>query len=271
MIGRRAVIGLSLLCALVACAFAAPNAMAEKGTTAYTCKPETKPTEKTKGFEDEHCTKAVEGSKVNFVHEELPFENFTKLSVTNNETTSKSIPAKFKTTIEKKLFEAEATAFIGCAEGSSVTNRLNGFGEMTSSGTACGEFTGVTVKEPKKCSVPKNIITLEGAIWTGLVESAEMWLKFVPEAGLPLAEFEISGAECPLNGKKVEVAGWASTERLKAASPLDGATVKFTTKRTGMTLEAGGEVAEFEGTFTPRMWPEDGKPTNPIALTTTDK
>jgi len=273
MIGRRAAIGLSLLCALALCAFAAPSASALQGTTAFTCKPEVEPGEKTKGFLDEHCTKTAEGAKVKFIHAAIAEEVFTKLSVTNNETTTKNVTSKFKAKVEKKLFEAEATAFTGCAEGSSVTNKLVG-GKMKTDGTACGEFTGVKVTQPEKCSVPKNAIALEGSIWTGvalenpITKKDVMWLEFVPEAGLPLAEFEITGAECPLKGKKVQVTGSAATEELIPASPLDGATVKFTTKRTGLTLEVEKAPAEFEGTFTPRMWPEGGKPTNPITLTT---
>lgn len=86
MTGQKAAVGLSLLCALALSATTAPNAMAFRTTTAYTCKPVEKPTESTKGFEDEHCTKAATGTSVTFAHEVIPAEKLTQLKVTNNET-----------------------------------------------------------------------------------------------------------------------------------------------------------------------------------------
>lgn len=271
MIGRRAIAGLSLLTALVVCAFAAPNALAVQGTTAFTCMP----VKEAAAFADEHCTKEAEGGE-GWIHEEIKEDVFTKLSVTNNETMTKTVPSKFKATVDKKLFEAEATAFTGCAEGSSVENSTEG-GVMKTKGTACGEFTNVTVTEPKKCAVKNNAIALEGSIWFGEVfinpftKKEVMYLDFVPEAGLPLADFEVIGNECPIKGKKVEVTGHAATAELLTTSAREGSTVKFTTARTGLSLKVEGAKAEFEGTFTPRMDVDGGKPTNPITLTTSDE
>jgi hypothetical protein len=53
-------------------------------------------------------------------------------------------------------------------------------------------------------------------------------------------------------------------------SPLDGATLKFTTEETHLTLEADGQIAELQGTFTPRMVPEVGVPEYPVVLTTVE-
>jgi hypothetical protein len=65
MSGRKAIVGLSLLCALVFCAFGAATASAAGGSTAFTC---------VKGaasadFEDEHCDKGKVGG--GFGHVEI--------------------------------------------------------------------------------------------------------------------------------------------------------------------------------------------------------
>ncbi len=270
MIGRRAIVGLSLLTALVVCAFAAPNAMGLQGTTAYTCLP----VEQAAAFADEHCTKDAEGGK-GWIHQEIA-NVATQLSVTNNETLAKTIPSKLKATVGGMKFEAEASTFTSC-EGKKTTVLNSVVGEkMHVGGTYCGEFTGVVVKEPLKCEVSKKTIKLnEGGIWfdwvleNPITKKEEMWLEFEPAAGEPFATFEIIGGECPLKNKNVKVEGAAATDGLLPASPLPGATLKFTTKRTAVTLEVEGKPAEFEGAFTPRMLLEGEKATNPITVTTT--
>ncbi len=282
MTGRRAIVALSLLCALVVCAFAAPNASALKGTTAYTCEPEPDPTDKTAGFEDEHCTKAVTGTKAKWVHKEIPETTFTFVTATNNETAAKTVPAKFKTTVGGEVFEAEATAFQTCAGNKTyLINLTNFIKQMWVSGRYCGEFTKVTVTKPAKCSVAGGAIkTEENGFWGTevLVNKAgkeEMYVEFkppvpkVPEEKTRFALFEIIGEECPLKNKKVEVTG-AARANVSTAATLDGATLKFTTADTGLTLKVGAEKAEFSGTFTPRMSEEvAGEELNPITLTTT--
>jgi hypothetical protein len=68
MYGRRAVVGLSLLCALVFCAFAAPSAQALKGTTITTCKQ----VGSGATFQDEHCTKQTMGAAQDGSRKTLP-------------------------------------------------------------------------------------------------------------------------------------------------------------------------------------------------------
>jgi len=277
MTGRGAIAGLSLLCVLALCAFAAPSATALEGTTAFTCKPEPKPTELTKGFEDEHCNKAAQGSKVKFIHKEIAEAVKTQLLVTNNETAAKTVTAKLKTTVEKKEFAAQAEAFTTCEGKKTTVANLVFEEEMFTGGIFCGEYTKVTVTEPKNCSVLNNTIKLtDEGIWISevkenpLTEKVEMWLEFKPPAGKPFATFEITGGkECPLDKKVVELTGTVETTGTFSTSPLDGATLKFNTKTSGETLKAGAEEAKFEGTFTPRMLLEGEGETNPIVLTTT--
>jgi len=278
MTGRRAIIVLLALSALVFCAFAAPNAMALKGTTAFTCKPVKKPGPEAKGFTDEHCTKEAGGELVSFIHEEITPALPTGLTVTNNETTTTNVTAKFKSELGGMEFELEAPTFKSCI-GTWLANQGVA---MFVGGKYCGEFTGVKVTKPAKCSVEKNTVELEKTgFWITEVKvnkegKEEMWAEFRPPIPEPeenvFTEFKFEGAECALKGKTVEVTGTARGNPTTKATPLDGATLKFTTGDTGKTLKVGAAKAEFSGTFTPRMSEEAaGEELNPITLTTTEK
>jgi hypothetical protein len=272
MTGRRAIVGLSLLTALVVCAFAAPNASALQGTTAYTCMP----VKMAAAFSDEHCTKEAEGGE-GWIHEEIAANVKTHLSVTNNETMAKTIPSKFKATVGGVKFEAEASGYLSC-EGEKTRVQNSEAGEqMFTGGLFCGEFTNVVVKEPANCEVQNKTIKLSNEnIWISHVvvnpetKKEEMWLEFIPEGGKLFATFEIVGKDCGIKNTKVKVEGTAETTGMFPTDKSDGATLKFTTKTTGETLKVGATPAEFEGTFTPRMLLQAEKNTNPITLTTTE-
>lgn len=279
MAKKRGVVLMLLLCALVFCAVTAPAATAYKQTTAYTCLSEKFPTEKSKGFSDEHCTKTAEGTNVKFVHEKIPavFKT-TQLSVTNNETGANTVPTKFFTTIKTQELQLEAAAFQSCDKKTWVWNVEIG-GVQRASGLFCGEFTKITVKKPEKCKILNDAIKLDvGAAFETVVEEGEsedlMYVKFLPPLGpepgekLPFATFEVIGAECPLAGEVVEVEGYAWANVMTSATPLDGATLKFDTDYTSPFLEVDGYAAGLEGSFTPRMLKEEGKDANPVSLTT---
>jgi hypothetical protein len=276
MSGRKTVIGLSLLCALVASATVAPSAMAFRTTTAYTCKPVEKPTEQTKGFEDEHCTKPATGTSVTFTHEVIPPEKLTQLKVTNNETLEKSRPAKLRWHTAGAEVEIEATSFQSCTKGTEIAN-FNEIPEKEhafAAGFFCGEFTGVTVKKPAKCEVAKSAVTLNANSFFRTIvvpagEGETMYVFFIPPTGKPFATFEFSGEKCALKGRKVNVEGTiAANVQTEGETALLGATLTFDPFDGISLLEAGGEPASFEGTFTPRMLAETGVPDNPIVLTT---
>jgi hypothetical protein len=78
MNGRRIAVGLSLLCALSLCAFAAPGAMAAKGSTAFTCVEKGGQQE----FGDADCSKLVEG-KGKYGHVEIKAGEETSAEFTN--------------------------------------------------------------------------------------------------------------------------------------------------------------------------------------------
>jgi hypothetical protein len=281
MTRHRIVVGVSLLCAIVLCGISAPGAMAvEKITVAYTCL-ETSPTETTKGFEDEHCTKAVTGTKAKWIHKEIPTSKTTALKVTNNETMSKAVTARLKSKLAGAKFEIEAGGFQSCNKEKEKVDITNwpAFGAIPpeASGSYCGEYYNVVVKDPAptKCEVKDKVVILTlGSFKTNVQAEGggeeQMWVQF-GTGGNSLAKFEFTGAGCPLDKKVVEVKGvprgnWQN----EAGIPVLGATLKFTTADTAKYLTVGGEVAEFEGTFTPRMLPEAGVPESPIALTTED-
>jgi hypothetical protein len=276
MRGRRAVVGLCLLCAVACGALAvAPNAMALKGTTAFTCRPETKPTETTKGFEDEHCTKAVTGTKAIWVHEEIKPGTNTQVISSNTETQGKLVYPKLKSLIGGVEFELEAGGFQSCINKTSVENKENGAKQMEAAGEGCGEFYNVIVKKPAKCTVKNGTVSLpekgEGKTVVKEVEGkSEMYGEALPPVATKVfAEFTFEGAECALKGTTVKVTGTARANVTTEEGKLDGPTVRLTTAETGKTLKVGAQKAEAEGTATVRMLPTIGQEENPIVVTTT--
>lgn len=282
MTGRRAIVGLTLLSALIVCAFAAPNAMAVQGTTAYTCKPEPNPGAGTKGFKDEHCTEAVTGTKANWVHEEIKPDTKTEVTATNNETTTKVSPSKLKFAYKEVDIELESGTFQTCAKGTDLENFVDEEGQMRVGGYLCGEFTKVVlVKKPAGCVLKGATISVNPA--TGYLSYAvkvfaeeRMHIMFNPE-GESFATFTFE--KCT-NGEfdgAYQVVGVAPANLRQVTDPvLDGSTVNFTTAFTGLVLEVIGpglddpaSPAKFEGKFTPRMEAVEGKQGNPISSTTT--
>jgi len=271
MTGRKAIAGLSLLCALVFCALAAPGAMALNGTTAYECKPVK--AGKT-GFTDEHCTKAAEPGKASFEHVLIP-EGSTAVAITNNETGATYPVVRLRGELAGVKVELEAKKFTSCKE-STIENKENAKKQMEVAGKGCGEFSEITTLKPAKCSV-KSIALKAGLIGTTeVVEKKEEAPHFTgtgyrppPEGGGEgvFASFTLEGSECFIKGLTLEVKG-----SVKASMPTEGVghgpTLKFTTAETEKTLSIGGKSAAFEGTFTMRMQPGE-KGENPISLTLT--
>lgn len=282
MTGRRAVVGLSLLCALLVSAFAAPDASALRGTTAYTCRPEPVPDETTIGFLDEHCDEAMLGETVKWVHQEIKPETTTKVTATNNETGGKNSAPGLRFTAAGEVVEILAAGFSTCKEKTTLRNSL--FGEkkqMIASGEFCGTFETLLVTSPStECKVKGGTIELNaGADWRSLVVALkvkeetkeEMSFTVSQPTGKPFTTFELEG--CPnanLNKKPFSVEGSAVQANVSTVvNSFIGATIKFETAKTGEALKVGASKAEFSGIFTPRMVPEFGGESNPIALETT--
>jgi hypothetical protein len=256
MTGRKALVGLSLLCALVFSAFAASSASA-LGTTAVTCAPVLTGAE----FEDEHCNTGKIGGK-GFIHEEIAPNTVTKITVTNEKTaaeTTTHTPAVLHGVLSTIPVTITCTKVHGTG---TLTN--NPGPPMTATGTVEVEYsecktviegikTSCKVKEPIKAS----------ANTTTVVEGTEMYQKATGSGAgeqFVALSFENNGAEvCPkgitsLNPYKVTGA---------AIGTPKGATIHFEEKEPHTTLKLGGNPAEITGTLTLRM--EGG---NPIAFTT---
>jgi hypothetical protein len=272
MTGRRALGGLSLVCALALCALAAPNAMALKGTTAYTCVHVTEAA----AFEDEHCTKDAEGGE-GWIHAEIePGAAETKLAVSNNETGSKNVTAKLSTEVKGEKVAIDSGAAKSCAEKTMVMNRETAFKKMYVEGFYCVEFFNNVVKEPANCVVDK-VITVQGPYETRVElngkKEEEMWVLFKPFILSPFTQFTLAdkeGKKCSLNGQKVTIEGTARSN-VSTSELIEGSTVKFTAAETEKTLTTSeGKVVKFEATLTPRMTAVGGQDANPVSLTTTE-
>jgi hypothetical protein len=262
MIGRRAAVGLALVCALAFSAFAASSAMAITGTTAFTC---VKETVVGAGFSDAHCKTEVL-SKATFVHKEIKQDEETIFHGTNEKTnpgTTGSEPA----ILRAKPLGVETE--ISCEKVTShgqITNRLN---TTTKEHWIEGKkvtihYTGCKVLKPAGCKIPNETIIVENTKATTVGQ--EMNIKFEPEVGTTFVEFEFTNCTNGLfNGNhKVEGSIRGQTE---------GATLTFThaTGTAENTLKFFGAAAGLTGkiTLSQAAGTAETEPTgNPITTTT---
>ncbi len=285
MIGRRAVLGLSLLSALLLCAFAAQSASAQKAenTTAFTC---VKDGNKKGEFEDAHCDKKHPKTEGEYTHKEIAKDVTTEIEVTNekmgaatNEKTSQVLKATVfavKTEITCDTVKSRKTAGV---DKNFIHNVESGAGKHTVTGEGTVEYTGCKALKPAKCTVKEPIIvkgTFQGVEKTG-PEKNTMGIEFTPEKdkegkALAFTEITLEGAECALKGKPFKVDGTA----IATANPTvgdtakhSGATATFTEAMTKETLKIGLNPAEHKGGFTVKMAKVEGVDQNPIVLTTT--
>ncbi len=284
MIGRRAVIGLSLLSALLFCAFAAQSASAmvvppSTNTTAHTCV-KANPV-KTGHFEDEHCDKTHPKKEGEWTHSLIKIGETTTIDGTNekvtNSTKDKEV-ATLKGTIGLAKVDIQCNVVKNNTKNSWIRNAEPKATEHTFEGTIETEFTDCEVKELLKCDVTEPIVS------KALVHGADkfegpkgepnaMGIEFVgegPEEEFATVQFTNLGLEkCSLHEKKFVVKGRVvgtngpTTESAQNGKET-GATLVFTPKFKMQTLKLGPNAAEFSTIVTPQM-PSGG----PIALTTT--
>jgi hypothetical protein len=282
MNGRRTAVGLSLLCALAFCAFAAQSASAQigtkaKNTTAFTC---------VKGgglrdFKDAHCDEFVGAEKGEFGHVAIPLNETTELEVTNSETANKTTEAAsitIKTNLAGVSVEitCKTATTNGAAEKSFIHNVESEPKVHTATGTLAILLKDCEVKKPAKCSVKEPIemkALFEGVEGLGPNKDTHgVEFKGDPDAQAPLLSITLqnNGPEpCALAGKTVGIFG--TMIATGTPSPKDkhsGATTRFEPGNEMQTLTAGGKAAEFTATFTMRMKESGGIKQNPIALTT---
>jgi hypothetical protein len=251
MNGRRAIVGLCMLCALVFSAFAAQGAAAAtKGTTAFTCIQDPFGT-----LIGAHCLTTGSGEK--YSHVAIAENTTTELKGTNANTasgTTAAAPSILKVTIAGTPLELQATTVTGTG---SATNKKAASGEHFVSGTGEIVYTGVTVLKPegKGCDVYEDNAGVEGT--KGTVKTVKLkattegqgdFLKFEPNEGTTFANFFITctNPEVP----EVLKGTWTVTGSLKC--PVTGATTvcgheEITTQN---TLKAKGSKAGLSGALT---------------------
>jgi len=274
MIGRRAVVGLSLLSALLFCAFAAQSASAvpAKNTTLVTCVKAK--VAKTGDFDDEHCDKENKEKKGEWTHESISnaIKN-TLLEFTNTKTIEGGKDVKVNAVFKSKAFGVEA--LIECEE-------AQGTGEATNEEPTAKEhrftianievkFTKCKVAKPAGCKVKEPIVakaTAEGK--EGLEgpkkEKNAMGIEIKgsgAEETIAEVTFEKGFGACEgtfkLKGNAIATGGPGQEEN--NAFKFHGATWILNSKANMESLTFGAESAELTATLTPRM-------TDPVKLTT---
>lgn len=273
MIGRRAVLALSLFSALLLCSFLAQSASAapSTNTTGVTCGKALGDG----GFNDAHCDEVNAELKGNFAHSEMPPGTTTSISVTNEkvtETTKKSesvtltgVVGGLETAISCGKLKADTTK--------SFIHNITSGENHTVTGEVKLEISECKVVVPAKCTVKEPIIgeaTFEGAEKLGAEEN-EMGQEFKGKgAEETWGEITYEGGECKLNAKAFKLKGSAvatsgpGTEAVQT-NQFAGSTLVFTAKNKMQNLKLGAEPAELSTITTLAM---SGIGNNPIAFTT---
>jgi hypothetical protein len=277
MDGRRAIVGLCLLCALAFSAFAAESASAvTKGTTVFTCKKGTP----AKGFSDEHCTKEAVSPEAKFEHVSVAENTTTTTSYTSaktNAATTEGTIATLGVTIGGA--ELELSAKLTTGEGSLTNKKDPTTGEHYVEGTGLIVYHEVEVTKPKEkgCTVTTdNEDKSKGAVGTvdahvnATSKGQGDFLKFEPATGTAFATFWI---ECTDPTVPAVLKGtWEITGSLKC--PVKGATIECSeTEVTAQnTLKAKGNKAGYGGklTVSGKDIPAGDKEFTPLSVTTVE-
>jgi hypothetical protein len=254
MTGHRTIVSLGILCALAFGAFAAPNASASLGTTAFTCK-QLGGTEHQ--FSKAHC-KPADDVGGEFAHVAITDDTATEIEVTNEQTKNETKEARhsvLKETIAGVELELDAAVVSG--EGTMENKKDAISGEHYAEGSATLTYSGVTAVKPvgKGCKVfaetAEKTHGAEGVINAkakATTKGQGMFTKLEPKEGVTFATFFI---ECEKGKEVPAVEGtWEITGSLKC--PTDGATVicSHTEVTTQNTLKGKGSKAGFDAAIT---------------------
>ena len=266
MIGRKAMVGLPLLCALLFSAIAVQNASATAGTniTGFTC---AKVASKATGeFKDAHCDEK-KSTENGYKHELI---TGTTEAEATNETTG---GAKSTQVIEGSPFKVaakiECTTLTGSGtiENSEPSAKVH---KLTGSGTL--QLTGCTVVKPAKCTLKEPFVTKIGSVETQEVltgpkgEANAMGFEYRSPAGEPFGIITLQGAECAIKepcaveGSVIATGGPGSAE--PQTSTWSGATAVVTPAMSSLTIAS--RPSTYEGTVTYRR-----KDATKAAITTT--
>ncbi|MGB7686549.1 MAG: hypothetical protein WBL45_12305 [Solirubrobacterales bacterium] len=283
MIGRRAVVGLSMLSALFFCAFTAQSASATEritsnNTTTYTC---VNDGSKTGDFKDAHCDQTGTPGKEEYKHVVMPLDTTTSVDATNEKVTNSTKdkePAILKSTIGLGKVTIECAVVKGNTAKSTQHNVEPSKGQHRFTGFAEAEWSSCNVKEMAKCIVSEPIIAqanfygVEGMLGPKGEKNA-MGVEYVGAGAEELfatLQFKNKGAEaCSLHEKNFPVKGSVigtagpgteSGQENKEA----GATIAITPNNNMQTLSLGPNPATFSVIAVPTM----AGTTTPISITT---
>jgi hypothetical protein len=263
MMGRRAVTGLALLCALLFSAFAAQSASAIKGTTAFTCAP----AEKNGAFKDAHCKEAGLSSP-GFNHVAIEQGKTTIIHATNEKTKNKTTEST-PSVLKGKAFGVAITITCSKVFGhGSLVNILDASGEhyVHVGNEATVLYTKCVVTGPTGCKIPGEKI--EVTKLTATTKEKGDNVTFVPEKGTEFVNFKFEGCKVAELNTEYKVLG-------SVLAQSDGATLNFNHNAITATKELtfGGQPAGLEGSITVSQaaeTPESGATGNPISLTTVE-
>lgn len=267
MSGRKAIVGLCVLCSLAFVAIAAPNASA-LGTTAFTCKKVT-PAVGTAGFSDAHCKSAV-SSNAEYEHVEIKENTTTEITGTSDRTAAcepwilRSVSSGVELELRSKCVHITSGTLHNVKVGE----------EHVATGTARLTYTEVEVLKPKEkgCEVftDEGVKGAKGMVGTEELTTTtagqEMAAKSQPPAGKPFASFIVEGCTIGALNHTYEVTGSIKT------TSINGATWEYTEANTTEqgTLKLSGQKAGIEGVLTIKgKHPELDKEYTPISATTT--
>jgi hypothetical protein len=244
MSGRKAIVGLSLLCALLFSAVAAQGASA--GQTAFTCAPNT--TTGAEQFSDAHCDTAATGN-AGFKH--VAITESTSIKLTNGKTKNNTTEAE-PAVLHVASLHGISNVTITCTtvSGTGTMSNAETGGVMEAKGEGEISFSGCTTNVPN-CTVTNPITAVVKAHTVeGLAPSGTgMGLKFEP-VGTNFTTITFTGASCglrlfpniPVKGTVIGTANGEPNGR--------GATAKFAPTNEMEALTTGGEVSELTGTAT---------------------
>jgi hypothetical protein len=274
MFGRRATVGLTLLCALLFSAIAvqSASAAAAKNTTFFTC---VKTDSGKSTFTDPHCD-FDDAGKGNFEHQPLEsgLGNTTEVESSNETTGGTTSPQVLEGSPFKVSTSISCTTLAGIG---SVGNTEPKLGEHKISAKTVINLSGCTVAKPAKCAVNEPIVMTFGSIegLEGLTgpkgEANAMGVEYKSEAGRPITTITLEGAECalkgfpfPVEGSIIETSGPGTAEA--QTKIWHGATSIFTAAMSNLT--AAGRPATYTGNKTVVMKKVAGKTSWPITKTT---
>ncbi|HEX6666679.1 MAG TPA: hypothetical protein VF081_08805 [Solirubrobacterales bacterium] len=274
MNGRRTIVGLCMLYALIVSAFAAQGASAISGTTAFTCV-------KGGGAKDlrgQHCISTGTAPQ-EYGHVEVAQGQTTEVMATNANTagnTTESSVIRLKFTIAGVPVELTSTGLSGSG---TIENKKNAAGEHYTHTEGTTTFTGVNVVQPagKGCQVYTHKEDGSGSpgeegesgvihtrALTGTTEGQGDNFKYTAADHGVFANFWLT---CTT---KVEACEGTITVTGSVKGQPSGTTSTLThaTTTAENTLKAKGTKAGFEGNLTISARANSGQAFTPLAETT---